>query len=118
MTASAIATTRGSCRAGLVNRVVSGATASHPTNDSISVAAAWPTAGQPWGANGAQLAARAAWAEPATATVTTMTSRPTRRSWAVLLARSPKAARVSTTSSSSPATHACASWPPPVSAVR
>ncbi len=113
-----MATTRGNCRAGLVNRVVSGATASQPTKDSISVAAAWPTASQPWGANGAQLAARAAWADPATATPTTVTSRPTSRSCAVLLVRSPTAARASTTSSSSAATLACASRPPPVSAVR
>ena len=50
--------TRGSCRAGSVNRVVSGATASQPTKESMSVEAACPTAGQPCGANGVQLAAR------------------------------------------------------------
>ncbi|HMG62372.1 MAG TPA: hypothetical protein VK599_05435, partial [Streptosporangiaceae bacterium] len=56
--ANAMAMTRGSCRAGLANRAVSGATASQPTNDSISVAAARPMASQPCGANGVQFAAR------------------------------------------------------------
>ncbi len=54
--ASAIPITRGSCRDGSANRVVSGATASQPTNDSISVVAACPTDSQPCGANGVQLA--------------------------------------------------------------
>ena len=54
VTASAIAMTLGSCLDGLANRVVSGATASQPTNDSISVVAAWPIEGQPCGANGLQ----------------------------------------------------------------
>ena len=49
--------TRGSCRAGSVNRVVSGATASQPTKESMRVEAACPTACQPCGANGVQLAA-------------------------------------------------------------
>ena len=38
--ARAMATARGSCRAGSANRVVSGATASQPANENISVAAA------------------------------------------------------------------------------
>src|ERR1700722_3617775 len=60
VTASAMATARGSCRAGSANRVVSGATASQPANENISVAAALPTESQPCGANGVQLATRAA----------------------------------------------------------
>jgi hypothetical protein len=52
--ASAIAMTLGSCLAGLANLVVSGATASQPTNESIRVVAAWPTDGQPCGVNGVQ----------------------------------------------------------------
>ena len=71
VTARAMATARGSCRAGSAKRVVSGATASQPTNENISVAAALPTESQPCGANGAQLPARAAVADPATATTTT-----------------------------------------------
>jgi hypothetical protein len=43
VTAKAMATTRGSCRDGSARRVVSGATASQPTNENISVAAALPT---------------------------------------------------------------------------
>jgi hypothetical protein len=43
VTASAMATTRGSCRDGSARRAVSGATASQPTNENISVAAALPT---------------------------------------------------------------------------
>lgn len=50
---------RGSCRPGFASCAVSGAIASHPTNDSISTDAAPPTADQPCGANGAQLAMRA-----------------------------------------------------------
>src|SRR3984885_9385180 len=65
VTASAMATARGSCRAGSANRVVSGATASQPANENISVAAALPTESQPCGANGVQFAARAAVADPA-----------------------------------------------------
>src|SRR5262250_3495801 len=71
VTARAIATARGSCRDGSAKRVVSGATASHPTNENISVAAARPTDSQPCGANGVQLPARADPAEPAAATITT-----------------------------------------------
>src|SRR5439155_97421 len=56
------------------SRPVSGATASQPTNESISVAAARPTDSQPCGANGVQLAGRAAGAEPATAVTTTAIS--------------------------------------------
>ena len=55
VTARAMATARGSCRAGSANRVVSGATASQPANENISVAAALPTESQPCGANGIQL---------------------------------------------------------------
>ncbi len=66
-----MATARGSCRAGSANRVVSGATASQPANENISVAAALPTESQPCGANGVQLLARAADADPVTATTTT-----------------------------------------------
>src|ERR1700728_391637 len=57
VTASAMPTTRGSCLDGSANRVVSGATASQPTKDSISVDAACPTACQPCGANGIQFVA-------------------------------------------------------------
>src|SRR5579862_3301937 len=60
VTARAMATARGNCRDGSAKRVVSGATASQPTNENISVAAALPTVSQPCGANGVQLAARAA----------------------------------------------------------
>src|ERR1700728_4514029 len=60
-----MATARGSCRAGSAKRVVSGATASQPANENISVAAALPTESQPCGANGVQFAARAAVADPA-----------------------------------------------------
>ena len=56
VTASAIAITLGSCRCGLAKRVVSGATASQPTNDSIRVVAARPTGGQPSGASSASQA--------------------------------------------------------------
>src|SRR5579859_5658185 len=73
--ASAMATARGSCRAGSANRVVSGATASQPANENISVAAALPTDIQPCGANGVQLATRAPGAEPLTAATTTTVSR-------------------------------------------
>src|SRR5499433_2744976 len=78
VTARAIATARGSCRDGSANRVVSGATASQPANENISVAAALPTESQPCGANGVQLPARAAVADPAAATMTTTVSRLTR----------------------------------------
>jgi hypothetical protein len=115
--ASAMATARGSCRAGSANRVVSGATASQPAKENISVAAALPTESQPCGANGVQLATRAAVADPATATTTTTVSRLTRTSWAEALARSPAAARPMTISSSAAATAARASCPPPVSSV-
>ena len=99
------------------SRPVSGATASQPTNESISVAAARPTDSQPCGANGVQLAGRAAGAEPATAVTTTAISSATSSSWAMVLARTPPRARPSTTSSSPAATPARASGPPPVSAV-
>src|SRR5207245_11307645 len=85
VTARVMPTTRGSCRAGSANWAVSGATASQPTNDSISVVAAWPTASQPCGANGVQLAACAEAADPATATMTTTITRLTMSSWAVAL---------------------------------
>src|SRR5262252_10489335 len=78
--ARAIATARGSCRDGSAKRVVSGATASQPTIENISVAAALPTESQPCGANGAQLPARAAVADPAAATTTTTVRRLTRTS--------------------------------------
>ncbi len=78
VTARAMATARGSCRAGSAKRVVSGATASQPTKENISVAAALPRESQPCGANGVQLLARAAAADPATATTTTPVSRLTR----------------------------------------
>ena len=81
------------------------------------MAAALPTESQPCGANGAQLPARAAGADPATATTTTAISRPTRTSWAEALARSPPAASPTTVSSSTAATAARAGWPPPVSSV-
>src|SRR5580693_6907689 len=42
VTARAMATARGSCRAGSANRVVSGATASQPAKENISVAAGRP----------------------------------------------------------------------------
>ena len=106
--------TRGSSRSGLPNRLVSGATASQPTNDSISVAAARPIAPQPCGANGAQLPARAAGAEPPTAIAMITISNATRTSWAALLARTPPRARPITTSSSTAATRLRASRPPPV----
>lgn len=80
VTASAMATARGSCRAGSANRVVSGATASQPAKENISVAAALPTDSQPCGANGVQLEIRAAGADPLTATTTTTVSRLTRTS--------------------------------------
>ncbi len=109
--------TRGSCRAGSVNRVVSGATASQPTKESMRVEAACPTACQPCGANGVQLAACDQRAEPATATTTTASSRPTSSNWAVAEARSPPAASAMTASSSSAAISARPSLPPPVSSV-
>ena len=62
--ARAMATARGSCRDGSGKRVVSGATASQPANENISVAAAVPTDSQPCGANGVQWPARAAVADP------------------------------------------------------
>src|SRR5580704_1073306 len=80
VTASAMATARGSCRAGSANRVVSGATASQPAKENISVAAALPTDSQPCGANGIQLETWATGAEPLTATTTTTVSRLTRTS--------------------------------------
>ena len=73
VTARAMATARGSCRHGFAKRVVSGATASQPTNENISVAAALPTESQPCGANGTQLPARAA-------SLTRRRPRPPRRS--------------------------------------
>jgi hypothetical protein len=109
--------TRGSWRAGSLNRAVIGATASHPTNESISVEAARPIDSQPCGANGVQFAARAAGAEPATATTTTTISSAMRTSWAAVVARTPPRARPSTASSMPPATVARMSWPPPVSSV-
>jgi hypothetical protein len=112
--ARAIPITRGSCRAGSANRVVSGATASQPTKDSISVAAACPTESHPCGANGLQLAARADVAGPAAATTTTPMSRLTNTSWPPVLARKPAAARASTITSRPAATTARATTPPPV----
>ena len=82
VTARAMATARGSCRDGSAKRVVSGATASQPAKENISVAAALPTESQPCGANGVQLAARAAAPTRSTATTTTTVSRLTRTSWA------------------------------------
>jgi len=117
VTARAMATARGSCRDGFANRVVSGATASQPAKENISVAAALPTESQPCGANGVQLPACAAVADPATATTTTPVSRLTRTSWAVALARSPPAASPMTVSNSAAAMVARASWLPPVSSV-
>src|SRR5215468_6895663 len=78
VTARAMATARGNCRDGFAKRVVSGATASQPTNENISVVAALPTDSQPCGMNGAQLPARAAAADPATATTTTTVTTPAR----------------------------------------
>lgn len=52
VTAKVAAITRGSWRDGSANRGVSGATASQPTNESISVDAACPMPVQPSGANG------------------------------------------------------------------
>ena len=72
--------TRGNCRPGSRNRAVSGATASQPANDSMSTAAARPIAPQPCGANGVQLPARAAGADPATATAMITISSVTRTS--------------------------------------
>src|SRR5215472_7136553 len=115
--ASAIAITRGSCLAGLANRVVSGATASQPMNDSISVVAARPTDGHPCGANGVQFAVVTDEADPATATVTSVISKPTKTSWTPVLARSPIAARTRTASSSSAAATDVASRPPPIRSV-
>lgn len=80
VTARAIATTRGSWRRGFAKRVVSGATASQPTKENISVAAALPIDSQPCGANGDQLPARALLAEPTDATATTTVRMPTRTS--------------------------------------
>jgi hypothetical protein len=117
VTPRAMATARGSCRPGSAKRVVSGATASQPTNENISVVAALPTESQPCGENGAQLAARAAAAEPVTATTTTAVSRLTRTTCAVALARRPPAARPMTVSSSTAVTAARANWPPPVRSV-
>ena len=99
------------------SRPVSGATASHPTNESIKVEAARPTESQPCGANGVQLAGRAACAEPATAVTTTAISSPTSSSWASALALAPPTARPSTASSSPAATAPRTSGPPPVRAV-
>jgi len=80
VTARVITTTRGNCRRASAKRVVSGATASQPTKENISVAAAVPIEDQPCGANGAQLAALALSAEPADATTTTTVSTATRTS--------------------------------------
>jgi len=74
VTASAIAITLGSCRCGLAKRVVSGATASQPTNDSIRVVAARPTGGQPSGASSASQATIEA--GPASAAARPGSSRP------------------------------------------
>ncbi len=117
VTANAVPMTRGSWRSGSRNRVVSGATASQPTNDSIRVAAARPIALHPCGANGAQWLARAPGAEPVTAITMITISSATSTSWAVLLARTPPRARASTTSSSTAATAQRASGPPPVTPV-
>src|SRR5712691_1289017 len=117
VTASAIATARGSCLDGFAKRVVSGATASQPTKENISVDAALPTDIQPYGANGVQLLIRSAEADPATATTTTTVSRATSTSWIEVPARSPQAARPITISSSAAAMAARASWPPPVRSV-
>ena len=78
--ARAMPIARGSCRGGSLNWVVSGATASQPANENISVAAALPIDSQPCGANGVQLATWDAVADPATATTTTTASRLTRTS--------------------------------------
>src|SRR5256885_7502149 len=82
------------------SRPVSGATASQPTNESISVAAARPTDSQPCGANGVQLAGRAAGAQPATAVTTTTISSATSSNSAILPAQKPPNARPSTPTSS------------------
>src|ERR1700691_5645418 len=99
VTARAVPITRGSWRAGSRKRPVSGATASQPTNENISVDAARPTDTQPGGANGDQLAARAAGAVPATATTMTSISSETRTSCADVVARMPPDARARTVSS-------------------
>src|SRR5215467_14145702 len=96
VTARAIAITLGSCLEGLANRVVSGATASQPTNDSIRVVAAWPTESQPCGANGLQRSICAYRPDPMTETATTVISKATSTSCAPALARSPAAERPST----------------------
>ena len=114
VTANAVAITRGSCRAGSRKRPVSGATASQPTKDSMSVDAARPTEAQPCGANGVQLAACAAGADPATATTATAISSATRISCAVVVARTPTRARPSTASRRIAATAEVRAWPPPV----
>ena len=110
-------TTRGSCLAGSANRAVSGATASQPTKDSISVDAACPIACQPCGANGVQLAACEAGADPATATITTTSSSATSTSCAPAEVRRPPAASASTAISSAAAISARSGRPPPVSSV-
>ena len=110
---NAIATTRGSRRRALPNRAVSGATASQPTNDSMITEAALPTAAQPCGANGCQLAIRADGADPATAATTTATSSTTSTICTPVLARIPASARPSTASSRPAATAVAIAWPPP-----
>src|SRR5262249_23645433 len=111
--ARAMATTRGSCRPGSAKRVVSGATASQPTNENISVAAALPTDSQPCGANGVQLPARADPAEPPAATITTTVSTLTRTTSAA----APRAAGPRPVSGAAAGRGAGASWPPPVRSV-
>src|SRR6266700_216516 len=87
--AKAMAMTRGSWREGAANRVVSGATASQPTNDSMRVEAAWPMAAQSGGADGVQLAVWADGADPASATMPTAISRATSISCTIVVAQTP-----------------------------
>ncbi|MBV9383896.1 MAG: hypothetical protein JO242_24930 [Streptosporangiaceae bacterium] len=117
VTANAAAITRGSCLPGSAKRAVRGATASQPMKDSIRVAAAWPRASQPWGANGTQFAARADGADPATAPAMTTTSRATSTSCVPAVARIPASASPRTTSNRPAAMAHSAARPPPASLV-
>jgi len=116
VTRNATVMIRGSWRAGSRSRAVSGAMASQPTNDSISTEAAPPSEAQPCGANGVQLANRAACAEPSTATTTSPISTATSTSCAAIVARAPpKVSAITTASNTAPAATPAAR-PPPSSA--
>ena len=117
VTPNDIAVIRGSVRPGSASRRVSGAIASHPTNDIISTDAADPVAPQPCGAKGVQCVARAACSDPTTAAAITASSNAIMPICTLVPMRAPASVSVVTSANNPAATTAVLIRPPPVSAV-